>query len=161
MSRHNHGVFPLDSRSDLTGAADPALLATIVESWPSPSMMPSTTERYWTRAGGLFRSGATEYENFTEAVRIGFSAVEAALRHHIADLISNDERATLGQLIRRADDAGRLKPRQSEWLSQYALRFRNELTHADESDPLVLTPAMAAEMLEGIGRFLAELTDEP
>lgn len=67
------------------------------------------------------------------------------------------KRRTLGPLVDLANDHGRLTPRQYEWLSVYARRFRNRLTHADGAEPLVLSPGMAAEMMEGIARFVAEL----
>lgn len=146
-----------DRRAVLTNAADPDLLTQIIADWPMPSDMPASAGRLWERACGQFRSGPIAYENFTEAVRTGFEAVDSVLRHHIDDLLKDGERLTLGPLIERANRRGRLSPKQYNWLSVYALHFRNRLTHADRAEPLVLSPPMAAEMMEGIARFLAEL----
>ncbi len=150
-------VHRADSRAVLTNAADPGLLAEIVADWLTASVLPASVGRLWERACNQFRSGPIAYENFTEAVRTGFEAVDAALRHHIADLLNDGKRLTLGPLIDRAYLSGRLSTRQYDWLSVYALRFRNRLTHSDGADPLVLSPPLAAEMMEGISRFLAEL----
>lgn len=150
-------VHRADSRSVLTNAADPGLLARIVADWRTASALPASVGRLWERACSQFQSGPIAYDNFTEAVRTGFEAVDAALRHHIADLLNDGERLTLGPLIKRANLGGRLSTRQYDWLSVYALRFRNRLTHSDGADPLVLTPPIAANMMEGISRFLAEL----
>lgn len=146
-----------DGRAVLTNAADPDTLGRIVAGWPMPTEVPVGVTQLWERACGQFRSGWVSYENFTDAVRTGFEAVDAALRNHVGDLLVDGKRRTLRPLIDLANDHGRLTPRQYEWLSVYALRFRNRLTHADGAEPLVLTPGMAAEMMEGIARFVAEL----
>lgn len=149
-----------DHRAVVTNAADPEMLAHVVASWPVPSAMPTSVDRLWQRACAQFRSGSIAYENFTDAVRTGFEAVDSALRHHIGDLLDDDDRRTFGTLIKLANRRGRLSAHQHEWLSAYALHFRNRLTHADRSEPLVLSPAMAAEMMEGIARFLLDLTPD-
>lgn len=146
-----------DGRTVLTNAADPNKLGETIAGWPMPTHMPVGVTRLWERACGQFRSGWVSYENFTDAVRTGFEVVDAALRNHVDDLLVDGKRRTLGPLIALANDDGRLTPRQCEWLSVYALRFRNRLTHADGAEPLVLSPGMAAEMMEGIARFVAEL----
>lgn len=146
-----------DPRAVATNAANPAVLGALVADWPVPVAMPTATARLWHRACSQLRSGPIAYENFTDAVRTGFEAVDSALRHRVPDLVKAGERVTFGRLIERAEEAGRLSPHQYEWLSTYALHFRNRLTHADLDEPLVLTPPMAADMLAGIARFLANV----
>jgi hypothetical protein len=126
---------PADGRSVLTNAVDSALLARIAAEWPVPQGMSIGVAQLWDRAVAQFRSGCLAYENFTDAVRTGFEAVDSALRAHISDLLKDGERLTFGPLIARADKNGRLTPHQREWLVEYALRFRNELTHADGKEP--------------------------
>ena len=149
-------TYRADGRSVLTNAADPDLLVRVAEDWAPPSEMPAAVDRLWERACGQFISGAVAYENFTDAVRTGFEAVDAALRLQNADLLKEREKLTLGPLIERANRNGRLSSRQYAWLSAYALRFRNRLTHSDGADPIVVSPGMAAEMMAGIGHFLAD-----
>jgi len=146
-----------DGRAVLTNAADPDTLGRIVAGWPMPTDMPVGVTRLWERACDQFRSGWVSYENFTDAVRTGFEVVDAALRNHVDDLLVDGKRRTIGPLVELANDRGRLTSGQYEWLSVYARRFRNRLTHADGAEPLVLSPGMAAEMMEGIARFVAEL----
>jgi hypothetical protein len=148
---------PVDGRSGFTNAADPRDLAAIVERWSVPTGMPLSVTRLWERAIAQFRSGTFAYENFTDAGRTGFEAVDAALRAHVSDLLNEGEVLTFGRLIARASKKGRLTPSQYEWLSVYALHFRNKLTHADGREPMVLSPQMSAEMLGGIARFLTDL----
>jgi hypothetical protein len=165
---HRHGVRPPNQRVSvhrvservLTNAVDPVMLAGIAADWPVPRSMPVGVAQLWERAVAQFRSGCLAYENFTDAVRTGFEAVDSALRVRIGDLLKDGERLTFGPLIKRADMHGRLTPHQHEWLTEYALHFRNELTHADGKEPMVLTPPFAGEMLEGIGRFLVDLLDQ-
>jgi hypothetical protein len=146
-----------DGRAVLTNAADPEALRRIAAGWLLPTAVPVGVARLWERARGQFCSGCVAYENFTDAVRTGFEAVDAALRHHVADLLDEDKVVTLGPLIERASYHGRLSPDQYEWLSQYALRFRNRLTHSDSAEPMVLSPPMAVDMLDGIARFISDL----
>lgn len=122
--------------------------------------MPAGALRLWERAVGQFRSGTFAYENFTDAVRTGFEAVDAALRSHASEILQDGRRRTFGPLIEYANKHGKLTPHQYEWLCEYALRFRNQLTHSDGREPLVLSPPMASDMLGGIARFLSNLLDD-
>jgi hypothetical protein len=146
-----------DHRAVLTNATDPDVLARVISGWLVPSEMPVGASRLWERACGQFRSGPIAYENFTDAVRTGFEAIDSALRHHVSDLVKDGERITMGPLVARANQNGRLTESQHDWLSVYAVPFRNRLTHSDGAEPLVLSPPLAAEMMEGIARFLSEL----
>ncbi|MBV9951243.1 MAG: hypothetical protein JO291_04790 [Acidimicrobiia bacterium] len=149
-----------DPRAVSTNSGDPGLLNALVEGWSIPSGLPAGAARRWKRACDQFRSGPLAYENFTEAVRNGFECVDSVLRHANVDLLRDGELLTFGPLIERAHRAGRLDRRQYEWLSSYALHFRNRLTHADLAQPLVLTPPIAADMLAGIARFLTNFMAE-
>lgn len=146
-----------DGRALLTNAADPEALNRIAACWHLPAEVPMGVARLWERARGQFCSGWVAYENFTDAARTGFEAVDAALRHHVADLLDEDKIIWLRPLIERASQHDRLSPDQYEWLTQYALRFRNGLTHSDGAEPMVLSPPMAADMLDGIARFISDL----
>lgn len=146
-----------DPRSINTNVSDQAVLMHLAAGWRTPQNMPIAVERLWRRAVAGFGTGAFAYENLTEAVRVGFEAVSEALRAHIADLIGENSKLTFGRLIRRAQENGRLTVQQYSWLSEYALHFRNKLTHADGEEPVVLTPAMAAQMLDGMAKFLTDL----
>ena len=151
----------VDGRSQLTGAIDPEELGRIAASWRIPPGASTGTRLLWDRAIGQFRSGPLAYENFTDSVRTGFEAVDAALRYHVADLLDDGKRRTFGPLIELARGHARLSPEQHEWLTKHALLFRNRLTHADGAAPVVLSPAMAAQMLAGISRFLVDLHRRP
>src|SRR5262245_48294510 len=83
-----------DGRSVLTNAASPDVLAEIAASWPRPAELPLGVEQLWNRALAQFRSGIFAYENFTDAVRTGFEAVDSALRHHASDLVANGKKVT-------------------------------------------------------------------
>ena len=153
-------TYVADRRAILTRAANPVVISHIVASWTLPAELPAGAQRLWERASGQFRSGPVAYENFTEAVRTAFEAVDASLRWRIAGRMPVPERLTFGPLVQCANGLGLLTERQLEWLTEYAVRFRNRLTHSDGRAPIVLSPPMAAEMMQGIARFLEELVGD-
>lgn len=85
-----------DPRAVATRATSPALLTEIFGSWSLPTGLPTATARLWDRACGQFQSGSIAYENFTDAVRMGFEAADSALSHHVRDLLKDGERVTFG-----------------------------------------------------------------
>ena len=153
-------MYAADRRAVLTKAADPEVISHIVAGWTVPADLPASAARLWERACGQFRSGPVFYENFTDAVRTAFESVDACLRWHIGAESTAGKRLTFGPLVKLANRHGGLTTQQFEWLSVYAVRFRNSLTHSDGQAPIVLTPPMAAEMMQGIARFLEELVEQ-
>lgn len=153
-------TYVADRRAILTRAAGPEVISHIVASWTLPAELPAGAQRLWERASGQFRSGPVAYENFTDAVRTAFEAVDASLRWRIAGRMPVPERLTFGPLVQCANRLGLLTERQLEWLTEYAVHFRNLLTHSDGRAPIVLSPPMVAEMMQGIARFLEELVGD-
>lgn len=153
-------TYVADRRAVLTNAADPEVISHIIASWTVPAELPAGVHRLWERACGQFHSGPVAYENFTDAVRTAFEAVDASLRWQIADRSTVPQRLTFGRLVQCANRLGVLTAQQLEWLTEYAVHFRNRLTHSDGRAPIVLSPAIAADMMQGIARFLEEFVGD-
>jgi hypothetical protein len=118
--------------------------------WPVSAHTPENVADILARSRQMFVDGYYTYENFMDAVTRSLQAVEAALRVRY----NADRRTTFAQLIERAKAEGHISDEAYEIL-HVGRRLRNIEIHA--TTMTVITPAMAAGMVETSHKLVAEL----
>ncbi len=141
-----------DSRLENFGYT-PEAIRSATDQWPRPLGAPDNVQAKLQEGRRVLAAGAVAYECYVLAVRAGFEAAEMAVKHLLAS--PEDERGTLGFLLKDARLQTLLTDRQRFYLEEFVLQFRNDLAH--RRDQAAFSPGWAAEMLEGAHRAMADI----
>jgi hypothetical protein len=120
------------------------------EKWAVSGRTPEGVATMLARSRQMFVDGYYTYENFMDAVTRSLQAVEAALRVRL----NAGESASFARLIDQAKTRGLVGDEVRDVLHA-GRRFRNGEIHA--TGLAVLSPAMAAGMIDASHKLVAEL----
>lgn len=120
------------------------------EKWPVSERIPADVAAMLARSRQMFVDGYYTYENFMDAATISLQAVEAALRVRLGA----GHQPKFDRLIDQAKARGLVGDDAHEIL-HVGRRLRNIQIHATAMS--VITPAMAAGMIETSHRLVADL----
>jgi hypothetical protein len=146
----------IDSRPTLFFNLTSESLSEVTSDWPRPTSAPQPVQDLLAQARRILVGGAACYDNFVQAELVALQAAELALKHRLG---LAGKKLTLGALLNQADKVpGALTSYQREWFGQFALHWRNKLSHPDEA--VAMTPGMAAQLVEGVHLLAGELAHE-
>jgi hypothetical protein len=135
---------------------DHANLTAIASLWPTSAKTPQPVAVVLAKARRQFALSGAEYTQLVTAFSTGLQACELLLRS--VHPISEHDNRTFGGFIVAAKKTKSLTEWQSDWLTKFALLFRNRLAHP--RGEWVLTPGIADELLNGCHRFIAEYAEQ-
>jgi hypothetical protein len=151
---HDSWLAEVDRRSELFHGLSEENLARIAASWVRTGATPDAVSGILAESRRLWVGGAVVYDNFAAASLKALQACERALRLRLA---LPDAKVTFGRLVHRSAvphildyDLFRLG-----WFRQFAVRFRNELSHP--RGMMAFTPGMAEGFLASAHERIAEL----
>lgn len=143
----------LDGRSALLYGWTPENIAQLTSAWPRSATTPQPVQDLLAESRRLLVGSALCYDNFAAASLKALQAAEHALRLRLGDRAG--EKATLGQLLRTEGIDDVLDASQREWFTEFALNFRNLLSHPHES--VAFSPGMAEPFLRTAHEIVAQL----
>lgn len=147
-------TFPsdADTRSHVFASLDPGVLDAVTRAMPRSAATPAGAAALLTEARRLLLGASVSYDNLAAAILKSFQAAELALK---ARLGLGADRCTLGGVLAYEKAHPVLDGYTREWYTNFVLRFRNRLSHPNES--IAFTPGMALPVVEGVHAAVAEL----
>lgn len=147
----------IDTRSQLFHGLTTENLARVSDSWPRTPQAPAPVSALLASARRQFVGAAHTYDNFSMSILTGLQATELALK--IRAGFDPDHVITFGPLIKSRKASAVLLPKRHEWFQEFALHFRNQLSHPDH--PVAFTPGLAEPILRGCHVAVVELYVPP
>jgi hypothetical protein len=133
----------IDQRSELFVGLTREDLARVTASWPITANTPPDVAELLAESRRLFVGGAISYDNFAASSLKALQAADLALKHCLG--FDSTDKRTMGQLISHERSHPVLDPETREWYSEFALHFRNELSHPERS--VAFSPGLAEPVL--------------
>lgn len=128
-------------------------IARLTSTWPRSEATPESVTELLAEARRLFVGSGTCYDNLTAASLKALQATEQALRLRLGSRAR--KKATLGQLLQTAGIDEVLDEGQRQWYREFALTFRNHLSHPHES--VAFSPGMAEPILRAAHEMVVQL----
>jgi hypothetical protein len=148
----------IDDRSRMFVGLTRENLAAVTASFVRTSATPDGVASLLGEARRLLVGASHAYDNFAVAPLKALQAADLALKLRVG-LPSTDKR-TLGKVLEyERQSCPVLSSVRREWYTKFALRFRNKLSHPDES--IAFSPGMSVPIVESVHEAVAELYPDP
>jgi hypothetical protein len=148
------GSSDIDDRSRMFVGLTRENLAAVTASFVRTSATPDGVASLLGEARRLLVGASHAYDNFAVAPLKALQAADLALKLRVG-LPSNDKR-TLGKVLEyERQSCPVLSSVRREWYTEFALHFRNKLSHPDQS--IAFSPGMSVPMVESVHEAVAEL----
>lgn len=144
----------IDRRSDLFHRLTQDELADVAATWLRTTATPESVAGILAESRRLFVGASQCYANFAAAPLAALHAADLALKLRVG-LPPADTR-TMGMVIKLERETHPvLSTHRQEWFSEFALYFRNKLSHPQQS--AAFSPGMSAPMMQSIHEAVAEV----
>lgn len=143
----------IDDRSALLLGWTGENVARLTSTWPRTNTTPPAVHDLLAEARRLMMGSALCYDNLAAASLKALQAAEEALRLRLGDRAG--ARATLGQLLKTGGVNDVLDATQVAWFTEFALPFRNLLSHPHGS--VAFTPGFAEPFLRTAHEIVGQL----
>lgn len=144
----------IDNRSSLHVGLTPANLAAVSGRWPRTAATPSGVASLLAESRRLFVGAALSYDNFVAAPLKALQAADLVLKLRVG--LPAEDKRTMGKVIEYEREVHPvLNDYRRQWYSEFALHYRNMLSHPKES--IAFGAGLSAPIVRSVHETVAEL----
>jgi len=148
----------IDHRSALFVGLTPENLSAVSAEWPRTRATPPGVAGMLAESRRLFVGASQSFDNFVAAPLKALQAADLALKLRVG--FQAEDKRTMGKVIVfEREKRPVLSEHRREWYTEFALHFRNKLSHPYEA--IAFSPGMSAPMLKTVHEAVAELFPDP